>query len=97
MEKISNAHAQPSSWAEPVEKRGCRVPVEKKTMIKTTDQMIKIVRAAMLDMDSASNTETLVAAHQYSKGYAQSMHDAGQIDSIEFGKLLREIAGHFEV
>lgn len=66
-------------------------------MSKTTDQMLKIVRAAMLDMDTAANTETLIAAHQYCKGYAPCLHDAGQIDAEKFGDLLREIAGHFEV
>jgi hypothetical protein len=66
-------------------------------MSKTIEQMLKIVRAAMSDMDTAANTETVIAAHQYCKGYAQSMHDAGQIDATEFGNLLREIAGHFEV
>lgn len=66
-------------------------------MSKTTDQILKIVRAAMLDMDTAANTETLIAAHQYCKGYAQCLHDTGQIDAEKFVDLLREIAGHFEV
>lgn len=65
-------------------------------MSKTTEQMLKILRVAMLDMDTAANTETLIAAHQYSKGYAQSMHDAGLVDATHFGDLLREIASHFE-
>lgn len=65
-------------------------------MSKTTEQMLKILRLAMLDMDTAANTETLIAAHQYSKGYAQSMHDGGLVDATQFGDLLREIASHFE-
>lgn len=64
-------------------------------MSKTTEQMLNILRVAMLDMDKAANIETLVAAHQYSKGYAQSMHDAGLIDATQFGDLLREVAAHF--
>jgi len=66
-------------------------------MSETTDQMLQIVRAAMLDMNTPANTETVVAAHQFCKGYVQSMHDAGLIDAAQFGDLLREVAGHFEI
>lgn len=66
-------------------------------MSKTTDQMLQIVRAAMLDMDTSANTETVIAANQYCKGYVQSMHDAGLIDAVQFSDLLREVAGHFEI
>ncbi|WP_411961177.1 hypothetical protein ACK3BE_33420 (plasmid) [Pseudomonas mandelii] len=66
-------------------------------MSKTTVQMLQLLRTAMLDMDKAANSETVIAAYQYCKGYAQSMQDAGKIDAAQFGDLLREVAGHFEV
>lgn len=65
-------------------------------MSKTTEQMLQVVRKAMLDMDNAVNSETVIAAHQYCTGYAQAMYDAGKIDADQLLELLREVAAHHE-
>lgn len=65
-------------------------------MSKTAEEMQNHLRTAMEDLNNAIDHMTLVAAHEYCRGYAQCLHDSGNIAAESLGHWRAAISARYE-
>jgi hypothetical protein len=65
-------------------------------MSKTPEEMQNHLRTAMDDLSNAVDLVTLVAAHEYCRGYAQCLHDSGHIAADSLGHWRAAISARYE-